>query len=122
MITSLILAAAVGAILGLRFKVFVLAPAMLIVGGCAIIAGMLAGHDARLVVLIVAGTLALLQIGYISGCLLSKQRLFIGPLHSRRSKSARRAPSQPRPQDLTLIGNVDSRLIGFYDLRDCPLG
>ena len=73
MITSLILTAAVGAILGLRFRVFVLAPATLIVGGCAIIAGMLAGHDTRLVVLSVAGTLALLQIGYIAGCLLSKQ-------------------------------------------------
>ena len=77
MITPLILAAAVGSILGLRFRVFVLAPAMLIVGGCAIIAGMLAGHDTRLVALIVAGTLALLQIGYIAGCLLSKQRLLL---------------------------------------------
>ena len=122
MITSLILTSAVGTILGLRFKVFVLAPAILIVGGCAIIAGLLGGHDARLVVLIVAGTLALLQIGYIAGCLLSKQRPFVGgPVHGRRSKSVRRAPSQPRPQDLTLIGNVDSRLIGFYGLRDCAL-
>ena len=77
MITSLILTAAVGAILGLRFKVFVLAPAMLIVGGYAIIAGMLAGHDTRFVLLSVAGTLALLQIGYTAGCLILSA-LFMG--------------------------------------------
>jgi len=50
-----------GILLGLRFKVFILVPAILIAAG-AIVA---AGHD--LVVTFLA-TVALLQIGYLVGC------------------------------------------------------
>jgi len=65
----------VGTILGLRFNVFVLAPAMLFFGLGISAAGMLGHYDARSILLGVAACLALLQIGYFAGCFLSALRI-----------------------------------------------
>jgi hypothetical protein len=59
-----LIAAIAGILLGLRFKVFVLVPAVLIAAGVAIIIG----HGLKMVVLTMLATTALLQIGYILGC------------------------------------------------------
>jgi hypothetical protein len=76
MLVSFIVTSAVGTILGLRFKIFVLVPAMLFVGIATSAAGMLAHCDARFIWLSVAACLVLLQIGYLAGCFLSTQKIF----------------------------------------------
>jgi hypothetical protein len=76
MLVSLIVTAAVGTILGLRFKIFVLVPAILFVEIGTSAAGMLARYDACFIWLSVAACLVLLQIGYLAGCFLSTQRIF----------------------------------------------
>jgi hypothetical protein len=58
--------AIVGILLGLRFKVFVLVPATLI-ASCTIIA---TGHGFQAIALTVSATAALLQIGYVLGCVI----------------------------------------------------
>jgi hypothetical protein len=56
----------VGVLLALlRFKVLVLVPTILI-AACAIIA---TGHELRLIALTILATAALLQIGYLVGCI-----------------------------------------------------
>ena len=62
--TFLIIGTIVGVSLGLRFKVFVLVPATLVVA-CAIIA---TGHGLQAIALTVLATAVLLQVGYIVGC------------------------------------------------------
>jgi hypothetical protein len=64
MIGFLIIAAIAGILLGLRFKVFVLVPAVLIAAGVVIIIG----HGLKMVALTMLAITALLQIGYILGC------------------------------------------------------
>jgi hypothetical protein len=54
----------IGILLGLRFRVFVLVPATLI-AACAIIA---TGHGAKTIAVTLLATTALLQIGYVLGC------------------------------------------------------
>ena len=55
-----------GVLLGLsRFKVLVLVPAILI-AACAII---VTGHELKVIALTILATAALLQIGYIVGCI-----------------------------------------------------
>ena len=76
MLVSFIVTTAVGTILGLRFKVFVLLPAILFVGIGTITAGMLAHYDARFIWLSVAAYLVMLQIGYVAGYFLSTQSIF----------------------------------------------
>lgn len=56
----------VGELRELRFKVLVLVPAILI----ATVAIVLCGHGLRVIIFPVAGTVALLQVGYIGGCVL----------------------------------------------------
>jgi hypothetical protein len=53
-----------GILLGLRFKVFVLIPAILIAAGAIIVTD----HEPRVIALTMLATAALLQIGYILGC------------------------------------------------------
>jgi hypothetical protein len=56
----------VGVLLALlRFKVLVLVPTILI-AACAII---VAGHELRVIALTISATAALLQIGYLVGCI-----------------------------------------------------
>jgi len=59
-----------GVVLGLHFKVFVLAPTMLLASAIIIASGILSGHASSAILLTVFGTLALLQIGYLIGCAL----------------------------------------------------
>jgi len=56
----------VGILLGLRFKVFVLLPATLI-ASCTVIA---TGHSFKAIALTLLATAALLQIGYVLGCVI----------------------------------------------------
>jgi hypothetical protein len=64
MMVFLIIATIAGILLGLRFKVFVLGPAILI-AACAIT---VTGHELKVIVLTMLATAALLQLGYIFGC------------------------------------------------------
>jgi hypothetical protein len=72
----LLVAPAMGAILGLRFKAFVLAPAMLLVSAGTIVTGIAGSHDPGFIVLIVFAGLVLLQMGYFIGCILHGHLIF----------------------------------------------
>ena len=61
---SLMICTIVGVLLGLRFKVFILVPVILVVMG-AIIAG---GHGLKMIVVTVVAAAVVLQIGYVLGC------------------------------------------------------
>jgi len=65
MMVFLIIATIAGILLGLRFRVFVLIPAVLIASGAVIITG----HGLKIIVLTMLAATALLQIGYIFGCI-----------------------------------------------------
>jgi hypothetical protein len=65
MVVFLIIATITGILLGLRFKVFVLVPAVLIASGAVIITG----HGPKIIALTMLAATALLQIGYIFGCI-----------------------------------------------------
>ena len=67
MIVFLIVSTIAGAILGLRFKVFVLGPATLLATAAVALTGIGNGYEARSIALVVLGTVASLQIGYF-GC------------------------------------------------------
>jgi len=64
MMTPLMIGTIVGMLLGLRSKVFILVPVILVAAG-AIIVG---GHGLKVIVLTVVATAASLQIGYVLGC------------------------------------------------------
>lgn len=59
--------AAIGMVLGWRFKVFVLAPSMFLVVCCVAVIGAGVGWKVLLVVEIALGALVALQIGYLLG-------------------------------------------------------
>jgi hypothetical protein len=61
-----LISAIIGILLGLRFKVFVLIPATLI-ASCTVIA---TGHSFKAIVLTLLATAALLQVGYVLGCVI----------------------------------------------------
>lgn len=67
-----------GILLGLRYNVFALVPANLI----APVAIVLMGHGLRVIVFTAVGTVVLLQLGYIGGCVL-RAMLVHGWLHKR---------------------------------------
>jgi len=64
MISFLTISTIVGILLGLRFKVFALIPATLITA-CAVVGTM---HGGKTIAVTVMATTALLQIGYVLGC------------------------------------------------------
>jgi len=64
MVMFLIIGTIVGILLGLRFKVFILAPVTLVAAGAIIVAS----HGLKLIFLTVVATAVLLQIGYLVGC------------------------------------------------------
>jgi hypothetical protein len=70
MTVLLLLTPAVGAILGVRFKTFVLAPATFLVSAFTIAIGVASGHDTRFILVVVFAGLALLQMGYFIGSVL----------------------------------------------------
>ncbi len=65
----LIIGALAGMLLGWRFKVFVLVPATLFLTIVVIVAGVSRGSEPGMVALTVLGSVALLQAGYMVGCL-----------------------------------------------------
>ena len=67
MIIFLIVSTIAGAILGLRFKVFVLGPATLLDTAVVALTGIGNGYEATSIALVVLSTVASLQIGYF-GC------------------------------------------------------
>ena len=68
MISFLAIGAVVGIILGLRFKVLVLVPASLLSTGVVTAVGLLDGQHLKLIALTAVAVAALLQIGYVVGC------------------------------------------------------
>jgi hypothetical protein len=64
MMMSLMIGTIVGMLLGLRFKVFILVPVILVAAGAIIVAG----HGLKVIFLTVVATAASLQIGYVLGC------------------------------------------------------
>jgi len=79
----------VGILLGLRFKVFVLVPATLIIA-CAIIA---TGHGAKAIAITMLATIALLQVGYVLGCVV---RMYANA-YMRERMASRRQLSRSHP-------------------------
>ena len=81
--TLLLIIPAMGAILGFRFKAFVLAPATLFVSAITIAVWIAEyRYDASLVILSLFADLALLQIGYF--CVLHAQLMIRGKARQRR--------------------------------------
>ena len=70
MIGFLAIAAVVGIILGLRFKVLVLVPATLLATAVVTAIGLIGGQQFRVIAFTLVGAAALLQVGYIVGCVL----------------------------------------------------
>ena len=64
-VVFLIIGTIAGMLLGLRFKVFVLIPAILIATGVTIASG----YELKMIALTVLGTAVSLQIGYLMGCI-----------------------------------------------------
>jgi hypothetical protein len=85
----LIIGAFAGALLGLRFKVFVLVPFILILA-CAIMA---TGGGCRAIALTIFATAVLVQIGYLLGL---AGRAWVGRYLMRR-KNPRCQPSKSKP-------------------------
>jgi hypothetical protein len=84
-----IFGAIAGILLGLRFKVFVLVPAILL----AVVVIILSSHGLKVIALTVFGTVVLLQIGYIVGCVLRVMAREQVPAR----KMARYSPSRSEP-------------------------
>jgi hypothetical protein len=82
----------VGMLLGLRFKVFVLVPFLLIIV-CAIIA---TDHGLKAITLAILASAVLLQIGYMLGLSVRVQ----AGRYPRRRQMARYQPSKPKPVSL----------------------
>jgi hypothetical protein len=82
----LIIGTLAGVLLGLRFKIFVLVPIILILA-CAIVA---TGHGLKAIALTILATAVLIQIGYVLGLVV---RFWTGLYLSRR-KNPRYQPSK----------------------------
>jgi hypothetical protein len=89
MMLFLIIGTLAGVLLGLRFKVLVLVPFILILA-CAIIA---TGHGLKAIALTILATAVLLQGGYILGLVV---RIRAGR-YLRRQKLPRNQPSKSKP-------------------------
>jgi hypothetical protein len=70
MIGFLAIGAVFGIILGLRFKVLVLVPGTVLATAVVIAVGLLGGQQFRVIAFTVVGAAALLQVGYVVGCVL----------------------------------------------------
>jgi hypothetical protein len=62
LVVSLVIGTIAGVMLGLRFKVFVLVPAILLATAIITVSGIVNGHEPRMIALTVFGAVALLQI------------------------------------------------------------
>jgi hypothetical protein len=65
-----IVGAIAGIMLGLRFKVLILVPAILLATAVITVTGTVRGHELSVIALTLFGTGASLQIGYMVGCVL----------------------------------------------------
>ena len=65
MVVFLSIGTIAGILLGLRFNVFVLVPAILLATGVIVASG----HEPKMTALTVFGTAVSLQIGYLAGCI-----------------------------------------------------
>ena len=83
----------VGVLSGLRFKVFVLVPFLLIIA-CAIVIA--TGHGLGTITLAILASAVLLQIGYMLGLVVRVQ----ATRYLSRRKMARYQPSKPKPVSL----------------------
>lgn len=68
MIVLLAVGIFVGIILGLRFKILVLVPTLLVAVGIVAMVGIAEGHRLNAILLAVFGLIVSLQIGYLVGC------------------------------------------------------
>jgi hypothetical protein len=68
MIVLLAVGIFVGIILGLRFKILVLVPTLLVAVGIVAMVGILDGHHLSAILLTVFSLIVSLQIGYVVGC------------------------------------------------------
>ena len=68
MVTFAIIGAIAGALLGIRFKVLVLIPAILVATVVVIITGHQIGQHVLAIVLSALATISALEIGYMVGC------------------------------------------------------
>lgn len=59
-----------GTLLGLRFKVLALLPTILFATSGVAVNGIVSGHGLKVIALTAFGTVALLQLGYVVGCVL----------------------------------------------------
>jgi hypothetical protein len=89
MMLFLIIGALAGVLLGLRFKVFVLIPFMLIIA-CAVVAR---GNGWKAIALTILATAVLVQIGYLLG---GAGRVLVAR-YLRRRKNPRCQPSKSKP-------------------------
>lgn len=70
MISFLAVGVVAGVMLGLRFRVLVLVPATVFVTAVVTAVGFAGGQHFRVIALAVLGTAALLQVGFVVGCVL----------------------------------------------------
>ena len=78
MTAFLVAGAAIGLLLGLRFRVLVLVPAILLATVVIILSG--SGHKLSVIVLTLVGTVVSLQLGYVVGSILrSLARSYLQP-------------------------------------------
>jgi hypothetical protein len=68
MVAFLVTGAVIGTILGLRFRVLVLVPAILLAAAVIILSG--SGHKLSVILFTLLGTVVSLQLGYIVGSIL----------------------------------------------------
>ncbi len=78
----LAIGAVAGMMLGFRFRVLVLVPATLFVAGVVTAVGLVGGEQFRAIALTAVLTAALLQVGYIAGCVVEVVRPRRSPVKS----------------------------------------
>jgi hypothetical protein len=67
MIISALLSLLTGAVLGMRFKVFILPPAIFVIGASILAIEVATSHTAGWAVIVAAAAVTTLQIGYLCG-------------------------------------------------------
>ena len=77
-----------GIMLGLRFKILILVPAILLATAAITVTGIVSGYEAKPVALTVFGTATSLQIGYIAGCILDVVVLALLPARTATTTAA----------------------------------
>jgi hypothetical protein len=87
-----------GLMLGLRFKVLILVPAILLATAAITVTGIVSGYEVKAVALTVFGTAASLQIGYIAGYILYVVVLALLPARTATHYRGPRSEQAPRAE------------------------